>query len=63
MLRNEVIEHGAMGNLVECMVHIDVNVQQICLEVIALLSIDTSAREQVYFTYLLLLCLCILVSY
>lgn len=46
-LRSDLIEQGAISSLVQCISHIDVNVQQTTLEAIALLSIDGPAREQV----------------
>ncbi|XP_019862006.1 PREDICTED: armadillo repeat-containing protein 3-like [Amphimedon queenslandica] len=45
-IRGELIEQGVMSGLVSCMPHVDTRVQQMSLEAIALLAIESSAREQ-----------------
>jgi HEAT repeat protein len=45
-LRSEIIEQGAISALVQCMPHIDSYVQQTALEAIALLAVDSVARQQ-----------------
>ena len=46
-LRSDLIEQGAVAGLVSCLSHVDTRVQQLSLEAIALLSVESGAREQV----------------
>ena len=46
-LRSDLIEQGAVAGLVSCLLHVDTRVQQLSLEAIALLSVESGAREQV----------------
>ena len=46
-LRLDLIEQGAVAGLVSCLSHVDTRVQQLSLEAIALLSVESGAREQV----------------